>query len=592
MFKNKKIFSVAIVAVISLIVLTGCSLPSWFPWFRQPTRDFREAQTIQYVPQENRVVSNQNTDVVSNVRIQGYELLWNEVQGVGQYYVAVFANHIDPTYFAVNTNSYNFYTHLQGSNILGFRVGVRNNSNELEMSNIVYHNPVTEIGFSDRIFFFDGRLGDFFIESQAEFNHVAHFAFITRLERFPVRLSVDFANQLRAPGRSFFQAASHMLDEAFQHGFMETMSISYSAQIHEATRVVTVNLNIFGSQPLHTANRIAEQNKLAVPFHKTVNMTPRPADFNNFVTDHRIITVPVTTSEELFWAVEGGATPIFTSTSSPAYRMYSIAKDILREIISDDMTEFEKLLSIFDFICFTTVYDWVVVNTNNLPHHFTAYRSFYLEGVLEDGLAVCDGFSKAFSLLANMEGISTVRIVGDAGGGHAWNKTRLDGVWYAVDITWTEIQIANSGMRTEFLAHEFFLVSDATIHTHRAHISNQHKNFAANYDFNFFGTQFFYYNNYNHSAIINTRAGAEALLGYLWTNFHNDGIVSRQVVMTGAIAGTNAWRNIVDSTRAHYANNPYVASNHHVWLVTNNRTIIIDGVRYTIFIVQVLESTV
>src|SRR5690606_29311086 len=103
--------------------------------------------------------------------------------------------------------------------------------------------------------------------------------------------------------------------------------------------------------------------------------------FDDFATDKKIMLSPVSTSEELFWAVESGATPIFENTSNNGYRIYQKAKNVLRNIIGTNMTDYEKLLSIFDYITFNTVYDYQIVgDTNNIGSNpFTAYTSFYLE---------------------------------------------------------------------------------------------------------------------------------------------------------------------------------------------------------------------
>ena len=98
---------------------------------------------------------------------------------------------------------------------------------------------------------------------------------------------------------------------------------------------------------------------------------------------------------------------------------------------------------------------------------------YYLESVFLDtnNLVVCDGYAKAFSLLCNMEGIDCIRVTGKLSSeGHAWNKVKIDGIWYVVDITNTELS-ANYTAKVihgqtlnvptyEGLAHQYFLVSE------------------------------------------------------------------------------------------------------------------------------------
>ena len=163
-----------------------------------------------------------------------------------------------------------------------------------------------------------------------------------------------------------------------------------------------------------------------------------------FASDSQFLYTNVSSSEQLYWAVENKVTPI-CETGNRAEIIYNKAKDVLNSIISDSMTDYEKVLSIYDWINANTVYDYYALTSeayaqtsiDKWGHYYTAIESatllpvYYLEGVFMTGYAVCDGFSKAFSLLCNMEGIDALRIVGTVNGeGHAWNKVEIDNKWY------------------------------------------------------------------------------------------------------------------------------------------------------------------
>ena len=76
---------------------------------------------------------------------------------------------------------------------------------------------------------------------------------------------------------------------------------------------------------------------------------------------------------------------------------------------------------------------------------------------------VCEGYAKAFQLLMNACGIECIYIPGTVNGtGHAWNKVKLDGQWYNVDVTWDD---PTSGNGTPILSHEYFNVTDAQLLT-------------------------------------------------------------------------------------------------------------------------------
>ena len=89
--------------------------------------------------------------------------------------------------------------------------------------------------------------------------------------------------------------------------------------------------------------------------------------------------------------------------------------------------------------------------------------AFSIEGVFDDGVAVCEGISYAFMLLARIEGIECYQITGYATQGswiaHAWNKVRLEGVWYCVDATWGNVYFNE---KTEkYVTHRYFMVPES-----------------------------------------------------------------------------------------------------------------------------------
>ena len=59
-------------------------------------------------------------------------------------------------------------------------------------------------------------------------------------------------------------------------------------------------------------------------------------------------------------------------------------------------------------------------------------------GILVNHYGVCESYSEAFQTLCLQVGINCTGIVGDAGGGHKWNAVKLDGEWYACDITFDD----------------------------------------------------------------------------------------------------------------------------------------------------------
>ena len=203
-------------------------------------------------------------------------------------------------------------------------------------------------------------------------------------------------------------------------------------------------------------------------------------------------TMSVSTSNMLYKAVAWGYKPEFMgSQRENLQQIYDNAKDALSDIVSDDMSEYEKVHAIYDYIIYNVRYDHDCANAKDKyenrfdlsedEREFLSlnekmkYYGYYLEGIFLDKFykkdmhAVCDGKAKAFVLMCGIEGIDAVRISGEATsdgknfGGHAWNKVLLDlngtgdKEWYFVDTTWGDLSPTGN---KEFLSHAYFLLSD------------------------------------------------------------------------------------------------------------------------------------
>lgn len=180
--------------------------------------------------------------------------------------------------------------------------------------------------------------------------------------------------------------------------------------------------------------------------------------------------VTVRNSEQLYYLAQLGYRPM-PESGSAAERLYNYARRTLRHIISDDMTDVQKLHAIYDWIMWRVIYDNEVLQYSALSNA-VKYESYYLESVFTDSdyYGVCDAMSKAFVLMCSIEGFECVRVTGYAGsvgnrGGHAWNKVKLNGRWYIVDCTWGDasVQLIAGGAARESANHAYFLVTDADV---------------------------------------------------------------------------------------------------------------------------------
>ena len=184
----------------------------------------------------------------------------------------------------------------------------------------------------------------------------------------------------------------------------------------------------------------------------------RNDQYNEFATEDE--TKPlcdVATTQQLFYAAEHGYR-INAFEDSSALNYYDKCKTVLRNIISDDMTDYQKVSTIYDYIEHHATYDYEALNDpdtsdmDNFPDEYAANRKcYYIEGFFDNSTVVCDGYSKIYSLMCNMEGIQAYRRIGSADKrwvskavpGHAYCFINLDNTYYLSCPTWGQYRIGN-----------------------------------------------------------------------------------------------------------------------------------------------------
>ena len=182
-----------------------------------------------------------------------------------------------------------------------------------------------------------------------------------------------------------------------------------------------------------------------------------------FPLDNRDVEYEVTTSDQLYYAVEKGLKPTYDEASNLKYLMDN-AKSILREIIDESMNEYAMVIAIQEWLAKNVVYDHYLVDQGLTGAELYENPSFYMESILlptyEQRIAVCNSIAKVMSLLCNIMGIESIKISGTSNGsGHAWVKVKIDNKWYVCDPTWANKLNTD---KTESITYIYSMMDDTT----------------------------------------------------------------------------------------------------------------------------------
>lgn len=262
----------------------------------------------------------------------------------------------------------------------------------------------------------------------------------------------------------------------------------------------------------------------------------RESDFEAFAINLVQDTVEVSDADQLLLAVAAGYRPLPT-TDSVAERILEKAKSVLRLTVDDAMSDTEKAHAIYDWLVYNVYYDYDLLelsqNSSKTTKELKEYNGFYLEGVFDDGRAVCDGISKAFLLMCGIEGIECVRVTGTtaAGIGHAWNKILISGEWYNVDATSGGLllsyreSVGGTKYSAEGVTHRYFMLSDeemAAYNTPDEGVSGRADK-EANTEYNIYEKMYFMQDGVEYDYVLTDKADWLAAAEYIETIIENYG---------------------------------------------------------------------
>ena len=366
-------------------------------------------------------------------------------------------------------------------------------------------------GYLNNYYRYLGHVADRYIEDDSEaadlFEYLAYQGEDTEMQVFVSAELREKLNDITA----YLTMIRTMIDVPW--------SLSYGCSTTESSRVVT-----FSVQNANSGAVISSGYEEIFPYaYESVishYVAADPVDRTRDLAINSKKTVTVRNVAELLTVVEAGYCP---DPVDEALAIYNKAKDFCYTYLNGDMTDVEKLHVIYDYLAGEIDYDYCALNlfqliasiedmtfddaknaiddaiynaehttVDDLQYHskvlsasmiariteaknaatdianliarlknyLQRLSAFSVEGVFDDGTAVCEGISYAFMLLARIEGIECYQITGYATQSgwveHAWNKVRLEGVWYCIDATWGNIFLNGQ----KYVTHRYFMLDD------------------------------------------------------------------------------------------------------------------------------------
>lgn len=174
-------------------------------------------------------------------------------------------------------------------------------------------------------------------------------------------------------------------------------------------------------------------------------------------------------------------TGVVTSVK-PIYGITAEERDAAKAVIdtelnkitapTEGMTDLQKVLYVHDYIVANYCYDTRVYSSNPAV---ASQANRMLDKMIADKKGVCQGYSYLFMAAMNRLGIECITVPTDVPedilaegeiSDHMWNKVKLDGEWYNVDVTYDDpLSPLSDGLSDINLSisHSYFLQSDDDI---------------------------------------------------------------------------------------------------------------------------------
>lgn len=141
--------------------------------------------------------------------------------------------------------------------------------------------------------------------------------------------------------------------------------------------------------------------------------------------------------------------PRYANTLQEDQTLFAWVRQLVKDIIKPEMTDYQKVKTIHDFLIIALKYD----KSSQPPE--SSYHAF---GALNTGKALCGAYAELMVLMLKQAGVPCRMVVGIGNGlDHAWNIVYIDGEYYHVDTTWDDPVTDSEGTT---LRYDYFNLTD------------------------------------------------------------------------------------------------------------------------------------
>lgn len=124
----------------------------------------------------------------------------------------------------------------------------------------------------------------------------------------------------------------------------------------------------------------------------------------------------------------------YYTTATQETALQQSVEQALRQLDTANQTDYQKICTIYDYICTCTDYDHdALARVKAYTASQEDYLIFSAYGAMLRGKAVCQGYACLLYAMCRTAGLP-VRVIHNSD--HAWNIVKIGDLWYNLDVTW------------------------------------------------------------------------------------------------------------------------------------------------------------